>query len=761
MKNPRVAPAQFQEGYLNPLALPISIRDVASTASGGSPDYTLPSSAVRVLKYLKFNEVEIGRVTKLVATVAAMASIVGWGVAAVQVITTVLEFAGILGDDKDEIKRQLDDLIDRVNQIYDIALRTQKLQLTIQASALKAEMENVRNAIINLANGRTEVSVTRLNASVDFLSKLISAMLDPKNTTISFDREKYDYNEKIFPGIDGKMMYHWIDMAYPFLMKRSGLDNPDLPVYYADPSRASSDIWDAGICLDLLIPAIAYRLSALVTDEPAYRSTGYDREVIRTMYNKLREFIDMWEQSFFLMRIEGQFTWHPFYRQHLLGPHPFRWYWGENSAPIPPLMLGCVDPVTGIAIFDPEYQPGFVLHEIRGESNLLNPPSYHIGWVVDNYEQVVANASHRQGEMLQELRTRCGIKSFYELRDSLYKLTRSPIGSEFVELPNPEFIPADARPLDEVANLDLGILGEFAGKPGKKYPARRYHRMVTKKFRFAMARRMDSSGIQLGYRLRVSVGVGLLDEPSAEADIPLIPYSASQSEHQPFDYFPSGTHDMTIVTSNAEVYDVIQSDIFTPAEEETFEETGSVPNQRRVYINPRPGSVNLQVHAKLADFDIKDPINRVCGFVDVEISSVGEDANANGFIAWVEVFETRKKDLGPETAEYPADQMALHFAPSFLVARPDYFADRDEGFWNYEQWRLRSALSDRLPMPNPSEVGPPDPIEFGPPDPLTRVSRQARWETALISFAESQLHEHPQEREAILARLRRQPSMPS
>ena len=57
-------------------------------------------------------------------------------------------------------------------------------------------------------------------------------------------------------------------------------------------------------------------------------------------------------------------------------------------------------------------------------------------------------------------------------------------------------------------HLDLGIVGLFAGKPGKNYPARRYSQFIIKKFRIPMARRTDVSRTQLGYKLVVSVGGG-------------------------------------------------------------------------------------------------------------------------------------------------------------------------------------------------------------------------------------------------------------
>src|SRR5207244_2513489 len=100
--------------------------------------------------------------------------------------------------------------------------------------------------------------------------------------------------------------------------------------------------------------------------------------------------------------------------------------------------------------------------------------------------------------------------------------------SEFVDLKEAVFFSDGPRLVEPVENLGLGVIGAFAGKPDKIYPAHRYHQHIVKKFRIPMARRTDASKIQLGYRMVVSVG-----GHSGTANIVLCEYSRLNAPEQP------------------------------------------------------------------------------------------------------------------------------------------------------------------------------------------------------------------------------------
>ncbi len=88
MKNPRVASTQLRESGAHSLTLASETKDGVSTIGGGLTGGKSDSAQdsknddfkglVKFLRALKFTEEEIGRITELVATVAAVASVVGW-----------------------------------------------------------------------------------------------------------------------------------------------------------------------------------------------------------------------------------------------------------------------------------------------------------------------------------------------------------------------------------------------------------------------------------------------------------------------------------------------------------------------------------------------------------------------------------------------------------------------------------------------------------------------------------------------------------
>ena len=323
---------------------------------------------------------------------------------------------------------------------------------------------------------------------------------------------------------------------------------------------------------------------------------------------------------------------------------------------------------------------------------------------------------------------------------SVWSLLYGTGRSEFAELDNPTFVSGDLLLQEAVENLDLGIVGLFAGKPGKNYPARRYSQFIIKKFRIPMARRTDVSKTQLGYKLVVSVGGG----QDGTVEMVLCEFSTLNTPLQSADLFPSGTRSQSLSAPSAIVYDVLQSHVFSVSDEDSFEASASVPDKRRIYVNPRAGHVKLDVSVEF-EFDIENSDHPFYGFANVEISSVARDANPDGFIANVEVYETvistttnGREDIKQERL---ADSMSVHFAPSFLVVGNDYFADRDAGY------AAMGKEFDRI-----SEKYTRVKADAGPLDPVARVSRRALVEQAVSSFGGTLMHESPHVMQAIISR---------
>jgi hypothetical protein len=76
--------------------------------------------------------------------------------------------------------------------------------------------------------------------------------------------------------------------------------------------------------------------------------------------------------------------------------------------------------------------------------------------------------------------------------------------------------------------------------------------------------------------------------------------------------------------------------------------------------------------------------------------------------------------------------MRLHFAPSFLVAGQDYFADRAAGYDAMDA--LFGSVSEQYVKAKAA---------LGPSDPIERVSRQAQVENVIARFANEQMRVAP------------------
>lgn len=745
MKNPRIGSAVQQHAGVVQWAPPLEIREgklVASGGSGGSLttlDAKAPAPAAepsdfgKVLKILKFTEAEIKQMVELAATVALVASVVGWVVAAISTAKQIATFLGILSED-DPVIEALKPIGARVESIYAYLSAQDRKGLIVEEINYHTKINTIRNAVSNLALSRSDTALATLANHVNYLQETIEKMLSPQNADIAFLRQVYGYGEKTWPPS------HWVDMATPFYMRRSDGTGVD----YADPSKdLAATIWDPGHYLDILIPAIAVRLAALEVTEPAFRSTGYDRSNLKDIYNGLDQFIQKWNNSFFVTNIIGPIdpTPEPYTGFHKMAQNPLYDDPSKNLLNYrvegaPSIALGCIDPVSGIAILDPAYADGFAVHLETRYAN--NPTIFTKYWVLSNYDQSIAKAYARQAEMMTELRARCGIKRFYELKDSVARLIHLN-ESEFVDLSAAKFETDGLHLVNADEKIDLGIIGNFAGLGGKKYSSKRYHQKVTKQFRIPMARRTDATRIQLGYRMEVSVG-----SHAATANLVLCPFSRLNSPLQAADYFPSAALSATIAATDAKIYDIIESEGFSAADEDIFEESGAVAGKRRLFVNPRMGSASLEI-AVTFHFDIAASDSPFIGFADVEISTVSPDANADGFIANVIVFETLPP-FDPTTnnppVEWVADSMNLHFTPSYLIAPPDYFTDRDAGF--EALGRIVGRINDRF-----SEVA-----HVGLFDPIERIARHAQIEAGIKRLAETQLREHPEQMRVIFNRLK-------
>ena len=689
--------------------------------TGKPEDVQGPDYVVQFLKFLKYKEEHIARIKYYTEAIAKLAAIANWVVAAVVTVREVLRLMGVLDPD-DEAERLQKEIAQKVGAIYNYLRDTDREEQFDRADAWRSKTLQVRNDLANLALSRSQDNMTDLkNARHDLMVEAINPMLALSAATIRFQNATYGGRPTPVHYLN-EMPEHWTAYAFPTWMTTTGGES----VNYGSVMDLEASIFDPGYYLDVLIDAIGVRIAALAATEPAFKSTGFDRHNLHTIYGGLRELVAAWEKSFIKTNIVGPID--PY--DNGLGRHRIYHPWiGTGPEPMSALPLGVIDPVSGVSVFDPLWRQGLDLNfGLDGR------------WYVNNYAEAVSAAYTLQSLMMATVLEKCGLQSLRDLRDAVWALTSPPSGSsEILSLPDAKFRVEDITGTTTAGvtasqapqEVDLGIVGHFAGKPGKKYPATLMFQPVVKRLRIPIARRMDGSKIQLGYRLRFSIGhASTSQSPNLPLDVSLTlaEYSAPAFPEQVLPLFPTLAQSRELTADNARVYDVLQSAIFSAAEEDAYEATGTVANKPRLFLNPRPGQVRARVDVKF-EFNPADPTHPFIGFADVSIGTLGSTVAHPGFILFVEAFETRVSVLPNDedvVREDPVDAMSLHFAPSFLVVEQEYFTDREAGLANME--KAVDSIDDKYRQSK---------LRLGPRIPVELVQRVAEEEELVrAAFAE-------------------------
>lgn len=689
-----------------------------------------PSTLANILQFLKYTPDQITRIEKFIGTIEKVAGTVVWVVGAVSTVKDLLTLVGVLDKDDEAAKLQQQIAL-TVQTIYSYLEQTEKKAQYELALNWRSTVQTTKTNISNLALSRTQSNLDMLAQSThDMMEKAILPMLDLGMGNIPFMRATYGGRPS--PVVyENELPSHWSDYAFPLWMQTTGGD----PVSNGNTPDLGSWIWDPGYYIDVLVEAIGVRIAGLTALEPAFRSTAYDRDDLRKIANGLTAFIDKWEHSLLITNVVGPLDPMP----DVWGDHPIHHPWaGTTTLDKPGLPIGVIDPVTGIAAFDPLWNEGFTMHFVSEDQGSLGLDTGY--WALSNYDQIVTAAYAYRSSLLAQVREQCGINRMRTLRDSVAALIGPPSPSEFVSLSDSTFARADIagaattnlRDSGVDENVDLGIIGQFAGKPGKQYKARRWYQYSVKSFRVPMARRMDYSKTQLGYRLRFTVGQSSAFAPgNTPIDVSkvLTEFTAQAFPGQSLQLFPTDPQTFDLQSDTAGVFDVLQSTVFSAHEEEIFERTGNVPGRRRLFLNRRDGKVSARVKIEFA-FDVQNPDSPFVGFATVTVGTLDPDGYPDGFILDVDVYETAI--LAPqdpprdERRERPVALMRLHFAPSFLVVEPDYFTDRDAGL---------KAMGQAMKSINDQYVR--SKLAVGPRDPIENIERVERVQAQIVNtFAE-------------------------
>lgn len=664
----------------------------------------------KTLQVLKFNADDVVKYHEILGSVINFATGVVWGVGAVLTVASVLK--ELFGGKEDETAQRLKHISQRVDQIYGYLAFQDRKGLHDQAVAWRGTLNSVRNAVNNTRISR---SPSNLDELVQLKSKLdgeLTMMLDPGKADIAFQRAAYGYTHGS----------HWIDACTPSFMTLAD----GTPLHYRDPGKElQSPIWDPGHYIDVLLNGLTDRLLLLATTEPAFRSTYYDMEQVENLQKNLTAFIHKWRASIIMAN--------PLAGLNGGGPlaHPM------TSAPFG-IAIGAVDPVTGVAFFDP-YWADFTFQTIwHGSIAAKGKPDETRA---KDPKEALARALDLQPRLLDGAVRASGIGRLVELRTRLQDiLTRYTVGSDFVDLPNATFSLLDVTgPAAQIEKVDLGFCGKYSKHPNKKYDGERYTQTFEKRFRFAMALRTDRSFIQLGYRIELGYH-----------NILLIPYSVAPGAGTA-PRFPTQPISLEIRGDDWTVYDVYQSAIFRPTDEDEFE-GGDTPTStskfkpwqlfppERLFLNERKGPVALKVDITF-DADLNSPAQPFAGHATVTIRNLDLARFRDGVILPVTVFETRVVNKHGKTEEFIADRMTVHLVPSFLVVGQDYFTDRREGMEAIDT--IFGGINDRYAISEQQLV---------PVGPEWQVRRRAVEETVKIKAIQQFAREEPEVAEQTLRR---------
>ena len=742
MKNPS---APYSISMLNTLEAPVSSSSLLKFMNGDEGKLDVgwdqnpvptPSDLEATLMHLKFDPTAIANITSMVGLVSKIATVAGWAVVGIETTKKVLEFLGVLNPEPDATKKALEEIKARIEQLYGYLEDEAEEAEYKEAVHWRSELSTMRNALANLALSRSQSNLDTMVSNSQDLMTTIGDMLSPGWGDIPFRRSVYGYT----PGTN-----HWLDVAFPFYMTRS--NGAPMPSYGSPGEEMKTRIFDPGYYLDVLIRAIGLRIATLAAMEPAFRSTGYDRDNLRDIYKNLGDFIDKWNASFLLTAIEG----------------PLDPTFGKLSNPLvyqpSGIPMGVVDPVSGVASFESHFNIGFALlfHPWTGPQE-QNWGGY---WTVVNIPQAIDSARTRRSALRTAIYEACGIRKLYELRHSIGQLIMGSDG--LVQLTDPVFSGTAYRYAAGSESLTLGILGSYAGKPGKTYPAQRVFMESTKSFRIPMARRQDVSQIQPGYRLVISVG-----DEDAQVDQKLCEYSTRSTPNQndqPLPIFPKDPIARELRTDKATVYTVVQNGLFSASEEDSWEKHGAVvvekpkgttskkggllmgvealdflqPGKQRLYLDGHTGLAALRIEIEF-ELDLSNPEHSFVGYAKVSVTNLEPETYKDGLILHVLVYETVVSPVTNSPQEQLADSMTLHIVPSFLLVDQEYFSDRETGL------KTLGGIVDKLDRKYSISADP------GLADPMWKVRQAAEVATASVATYERFAEREPEAAQRTLAR---------
>ena len=669
-----------------------------------------PDGFEKALNFLKFDRDTISKLGKLKEDLVKLVGAVSWVVGAVGTFIKIAELLGLMKQANDPVMAELRKIGVRVEQLYGNELRKAKQAQYEQVALWRQNAGNLRSELWDLAITRTDAKVLTVDQALGTYKQAIGLMLSNAYAEVPFIRATYQYYDTMYPHSGPEP--HWIDHARPFYMRKSAGDPPwdvryafeykpaddgslfgyfggaDEPAEIAYDPELKETIWDPGYYLDVLIHFVTMWISGLSLLEPVFRSTGHRRPEIQALADELERFARTWRERILVTKIDGPID--PGTTGYLQGTGHIMTNWTQPGLGASGIVLGAVDPVSGISAILPRFNEGFDVRWVQYGDIFSQGTFPGIGnglYVLANHQQAVAAATSHAANLRQHVLDACGVKAIEDLAKQVRALAWPPTESETTRIASVD-TRFGATAATGTAKVSLGLTAHFAGNKDDSYDAQRWRRSnVAKYFRLPMARRMDSSRLQLGYTLRLSLG-------NDELELELTEFGGPQDfGHQDLPVFPTAPITATF-SGETTVYDVYDSgkyhfhkDIgsaslayvtvpFNFDDEQLYENGVAVPGRERVWTNPRPGEVRLTVEVEF-EYNVNPATSSFVGYADVLVSHVEGDAPVN-YRARVAVDETIVGTDGKPLTRTVATR-DLHVVGDILVPSAPYWEDRAVG----------------------------------------------------------------------------------
>lgn len=626
---------------------------------------------------LKYTPEQFKSLSQLAGTIQSIAKTAGEISGYIDTAVKILEKLGLLEAEdpmqgvRDFIQSRHANLLEYYSQSEAQAQREFRAECDTRTAAARSAMADLKVARSRTIFASAEDSLKRLSEIIYFMTQSAYdeelVMNAPVKGNVAFTARAYG-----LPPLPGKVEVppvpdHWLYFASADLMKTSG----GRAVGYREPdAEVTARIWDPGYYIDALSECVVHFLSLLTLMEPAFQATGYKRAELLEIGARLEIFVEAWRNALLFTQIEPLFSGPA--ELPLISPRPVTFV--RKPYLFGGIPLGVIDPVTGIAIFESQWLgPMHVVGEQSSSS------------LIDNGAETMEAAKAEISARLKAIEFLCGIVALDGLATNVRRLADYGYsgrpskpghirgGSLFTEIGHLkkyyEIVRHEtlAQPGATIDTIDPHLLDDTIVVPTESdlinldgEPV--FHGDFTRKsyqfewkdaapgfeFTVPIVRRMDATGIQIGYKLLFSIG----SDSANSVEIELATFSAPLSHYMDdeapiFPVAPEGTIKHSIHDAN--LFDVIQDRAFDDEEEEAYPTGRAMSTPVRLLVGREVGTASISISVS-HEFDASNPQFSFVGKARIFVRNQYSDNN-KAFVVSVRLLETARAYHGGMSGE--------------------------------------------------------------------------------------------------------------